>query len=182
MRVLLHTCCGPCSCYPVRSLRREGHDLTALFYNPNIHPYREFERRLDTLRQFAEGEGLEVIVRDDFDIHSYLRGALEAPTKRDQCRLCYAPRLGEAAREARERGFDAFSTTLLVSPYQDHESVRDAGEAAAAGHGVGFLYRDFRPGWRETMEAARLKGLYRQGYCGCIFSEAERYRRQGRSG
>jgi len=182
LKILLHTCCGPCSCYPVNHLRREGHDITAFFFNPNIHPYREFEKRLDTLRGFAAGEGLEVIARDDYDIHSYLRGALDAPTKSDRCGRCYSLRLDETAREARALGFDAFSTTLLISPYQDHDILREAGAKAAASHGIEFLYRDFRPNWRTTMDAARDKGLYRQGYCGCIFSEAERYRRRGRSG
>lgn len=182
MRVLLHTCCGPCSCYPVKALRGEGHDLTAFFFNPNIHPYREFEKRLGALREFAAGEGLDVVVRDDYDIESYLRRALAAPTKPMRCRCCYAIRLDETAREAQERGFEAFSTTLLASPYQDHESVREAGEEASGNRGIRFLYRDFRPGWPETMSIAREKGLYRQGYCGCIFSEAERYHRQGRSG
>ncbi|NPV71587.1 MAG: epoxyqueuosine reductase QueH [Firmicutes bacterium] len=178
MRILLHNCCGPCSCYPVSHLRRLGRDVTGFFFNPNIHPYREFERRLQALMEFAAGEEFELIVNDSYDLHAYLGLALAAPDKERRCRTCYGIRLDEVAREAALRGFDAFSTTLLVSPYQAHESVREAGTEASRRHGVEFHYEDFRSGWPETVRMAREKGLYRQGYCGCVFSEAERYRRR----
>ena len=178
MRILLHNCCGPCSCHPVSYLRSQGHDLTGFFYNPNIHPYREFERRLQTLREYAAGESLEVIVDASYDVRAYLMQVVDAADRGRRCRICYGIRLDRTAREAAARGFEAFSTTLLVSPYQDHDAVREAGVEASHRHGVRFKYEDLRRGWPETVRMAKEKGLYRQGYCGCIFSEEERYRRR----
>jgi predicted adenine nucleotide alpha hydrolase (AANH) superfamily ATPase len=153
-----------------------GHRPTAFFFNPNIHPYREFERRLEAMKLFARSEALDLLIDDRYDLRSLLEKMLRSPEKPERCLSCYRLRLGETARTCREGAFDAFSTTLLVSPYQYHDLVRKAGEEAAADHGVRFLYNDFRNGWAETIATAREKRLYRQGYCGCIFSEVERYR------
>lgn len=145
------------------------------FYNPNIQPFTESRRRLDTLSAWAEGEGLALIVQDEYDPVSWLRGMVhrEAPPLR--CSLCYHQRLKRAAQVARRGKYDAFTTTLLYSVRQKHKLVRRAGEAAAAETGVEFLYRDFRPFWRQGVEKSRELELYRQNYCGCIYSEAERY-------
>lgn len=179
MDLLLHTCCGPCTVYPLSLLRGEGHRVVGYFYNPNIHPYLEFKRRLDTLREFARREGLELVARDGYDLERYLEAALHPPAGETRCHACYRMRLDETARTAREKGFGRFTTTLLVSPYQKHEAVVEAAREAASRHGVDFYYRDFRPGWREGVARSRNLGLYRQPYCGCIFSEMERYRKEG---
>lgn len=179
--ILLHVCCGPCAVYPHRALREEGFAPTGFFYNPNIQPSQEHRHRLETLGDYAARAGLPLVAKEGYRPEEHLRRTLEVHSDRKaRCRACYDLRLGEAAREAVARGFGAFTSTLLVSPYQLHAQVRDAGEsaAAAAGGPVRFLYRDFRPGWREGVQASREMGLYRQPYCGCLWSEAERYERR----
>ena len=173
MRILLHICCGPCAAFPVRHLCEQGHELTGYFYNPNIHPYKEFRRRLDTSREFAAKEGLDLVVDDAYTLEDFLAGALAAGA--DRCRACYELRLDRAAAYAAAHGYDCFTTTLLVSPYQRHEAIRAAGERAADGAGVPFLYIDFRPGWPEGVRISKELELYRQPYCGCVFSERDRY-------
>jgi predicted adenine nucleotide alpha hydrolase (AANH) superfamily ATPase len=173
MKMLLHVCCGPCACFPVKHLRALGHELVGYFYNPNIHPYKEFARRLETAREFAAKAGLDLVVDPSYALEEYLASALAAGSGR--CRNCYELRLRQAARYARGNGFDCFSTTLLVSPYQQHEVIKAVGESVAAAEGVPFFYVDFRPGWPEGVQLSKDLELYRQPYCGCIFSERDRY-------
>jgi len=173
MKMLLHVCCGPCACFPVKHLREAGHELTGYFYNPNIHPYKEFARRLEAAGEFAAKTGLDLVVDPAYTLEEYLASALAAGA--DRCRNCYRLRLRQAARYARERGFDCFTTTLLVSPYQQHETIKAVGDDVAADEGVPFCYFDFRSGWREGVQISKDLGLYRQPYCGCIFSERDRY-------
>ncbi len=176
--ILLHVCCGPCAIYPRRALRAEGFAPTGFFYNPNIQPSQEYRRRLETLGDYAAREDLPLVVREGYKPEEHLGVTLEVHGDRKRrCRACYDLRLGEAAREAAARGVGEFTSTLLVSPYQLHSQVREAGERAAQASGgkVRFVYRDFRPGWREGIAASREMGLYRQPYCGCLWSEMERY-------
>jgi len=173
MRILLHTCCGPCALYPLRTLRTAGHDVTGFFYNPNIHPYQEYALRRDAVLRMAELESMPLIMRDDYDLESFLANVAAAPAKR--CTYCYASRLRATAQAAAEGGFDAFSAALLYSRYQKHEEIRELGEQIGREHGVAFHYQDFRPGWQEGIRLSRELGLYRQQYCGCIYSEKERY-------
>ncbi|MDI6895432.1 MAG: epoxyqueuosine reductase QueH [Bacillota bacterium] len=183
MRLLLHTCCGPCSIFPLDALREEGHAVTACYCNPNIHPYREWERRLLTLRDYLGRVGADLEVDDRYDLKAYLEAVLpcaDDPARR--CPVCYRIRLDEVARRAAAGGYDAFTTTLLVSPYQDHGAVARAGREAGEVRGVSFYYRDFRPGWKQAVRISRELGMYRQGYCGCLFSERERYYRAARRG
>lgn len=181
MKVLLHMCCGPCSCYPVRKLRTDGHELTGYFFNPNIHPYKEFKHRLDTALEFAEKTGLDIVTDKNYDLRTFLRRALSAEkreetlTEKPRCRMCYAWRLHQTAVYAKENGFDAFTSTLLVSPYQLHDVIKNVAEKIAKMADIPFLYEDFRTGWDEGVEICNELGLYRQPYCGCIFSEEERY-------
>ncbi|MEW6547164.1 MAG: epoxyqueuosine reductase QueH [Bacillota bacterium] len=183
MRLLLHTCCGPCSIYPLDVLREEGHEVSACYCNPNIHPYREWEKRLDTLREYLATVGVDLRVDDRYDLKQYLEAVLPYaydPARR--CPTCYRIRLDEVARRAACEGYDAFSTTLLVSPYQNHEGVARVGREVADTLGIPFYYRDFRSGWKEAVRRSRELGMYRQGYCGCVFSERERYYRGGQKG
>jgi epoxyqueuosine reductase len=178
MKLLLHICCGPCACYPLEVLRAEGVEIQGWFFNPNIHPYREFQRRLEALEQLAERENLAVAYERRYGLRDYLRRVVFHEEQREQrCRICYELRLNAAARRTRELGLDAFSSTLLYSRYQLHETIREVGEAAARCEGVGFHYRDFRVGWQEGIDLSRRLELYRQPYCGCIYSEQERYDR-----
>lgn len=178
MKILLHICCGPCALYPLAVLRGEGMLVTGFFHNHNIHPYQEYERRRDAAQQMARLEGLELTVRDDYRLEEFLSNVAAAPENR--CAYCYASRLDMAAAAAREAGFDAFTSSLFYSRYQHHDLMRSKAEEAATRHGVAFLYRDFRPGWQEGIRRSKELGLYRQQYCGCIYSEKERYQPKGR--
>ena len=179
MKLLLHACCGPCSLEPVRILRAAGHDLTILFANSNIAPADEHARRMRALREWAAGEGLPV-VEGAYDPLSWEAcagrvGAAEPGSARHEarCRACSRLRLGEAARTAAERGFDGVGTTLSVSPYQYTEVIREELERAAGQAGVRAVFEDFRPFYDEATRRSRELGMYRQNYCGCLFSRDE---------
>lgn len=175
MRVLLHTCCASCLLYPLGALRDEGMEVVVFFYNPNIHPYQEFRKRLVCVKDYCNAQGIAAIYNEEYELESFL-GAVLGKQVPERCSACYALRLNETARVAQEKELDAFSTTLLVSPYQHHEAIKAAGLAGAAAYGVEFVWRDWRPGYRQAHEQGRHLGFYMQGYCGCIFSEEERYR------
>lgn len=175
-RLLLHTCCAPCSVYCVDHLRSEGIEPVSFWFNPNIHPYQEYKARRDTLLTYAADIGLELIVQENYGLRPFVQAV--ATDIDGRCAYCYTCRLEETARYAAQNGFTHFSTTLLVSPYQDHEGIRRAAEELAARYGVSFLYRDFRIGFRQGQSKARELGLYMQKYCGCVFSEEERYSKQ----
>ncbi|NPB09190.1 MAG: epoxyqueuosine reductase QueH [Thermodesulfobacteria bacterium] len=172
-KILLHICCGPCTLYPLRVLRDEGWSVTGFFYNPNIHPYREFRRRIKALETVAEVKDLPLIWDKTYGLRPFLRAVAFREDRR--CEVCYLMRLEATVKKALELGFDAFSTTLLYSRYQAHGLVKEIGEDLSFRYGVDFVYRDFREGWEEGQEEARRLEIYRQPYCGCIFSEQERY-------
>lgn len=167
----MHMCCAPCSTYPLKSLRGSNIDVTGLFYNPNIHPMEEYQHRLDTVKEFAAIESLDVI---------YLDGYMEDEWKKfdndkdSRCRMCYSLRLDKVASYAKEHGFDAYTTSLLVSPYQNHDLIKELGNIFALKYGITFYYQDFRTYFREGQTIARELDLYRQKYCGCIISFNER--------
>ena len=173
MKILLHICCGPCALYPLRTLRAAGHEVTGFFFNPNIHPYQEYARRLEAVHDMASKEAFPLIVRNDYDLEGFLANVASAPEKR--CSYCYVSRLKAAAETAVEHGFEAFSASLLYSRYQRHDEIRELGERTGRDFGVAFHYEDFRPGWQEGIRLSKELGLYRQQYCGCIYSEKERY-------
>jgi predicted adenine nucleotide alpha hydrolase (AANH) superfamily ATPase len=175
MDLLLHTCCGPCGTYTTKSLAEEGIRPTLYYTNSNIHPYREWKQRLESLRRLASIRDLDLWVDSDYQLERFLEATL--PMGKDRCAYCYRIRLGNTAQKAREEGFTSYSTTLLISPYQNHELLRQIGEECGREHKVEFVYRDFRPGFRQSQQMARELELYRQGYCGCILSEKERYYR-----
>lgn len=173
MKLLLHICCGPCALFPLESLREAGHAVAGTFYNPNIHPYREYALRRDTLAAYASASGLAVFWDEGYAMEDFLRRVANQPGER--CRTCYALRLGHTARLARSLGMDGFTTTLLYSRYQKHEQIRQLAAAAAREWNIPFYYQDFREGWSEGIRASRILGMYRQPYCGCIYSEKERF-------
>ena len=156
-RVLLHTCCAPCSLSCIDPLRSEGIEPVAFWYNPNIHPWKEYQARRDCLLDFVRH------VAGDID---------------HRCAYCYEHRLEGTAKYAAEHGFAAFTSTLLASTYQNHEAIAAAAEMYARQYGVEFLYRDFRSNFRAGNQRARELGFYMQKYCGCVFSEADRYQKQ----
>lgn len=173
MKLLLHACCGPCACYPTKVLAEQGVDFTILYYNPNIHPYKEFKRRLSALRELAEKQDYRLIIDKTYPLEECVKGMLEEPVVR--CAFCYRMRLRYTAKYAADHGFTAFSTTLLYSPYQKHELIVQAAKAAAEEFGVAFYYQDWRPFYQEGVDISLALGLYRQPYCGCVFSERDRY-------
>ena len=172
--LLLHACCGPCSLEPLRLLREEGFEPTICWTNPNIQPLTEHDLRLRTLLSWARDVAhVEVIVAGD-DRAAWERGAAPAGFDRERrCRACYAIRLAESCRVARERGFEHISTTLAVSPYQLFETCNEVLVALAERHGLIPVVRDFRPHYPEATRRSRELGMYRQNYCGCRFSAAE---------
>lgn len=176
MRVLLHICCGPCACYCVESLRDEGFDPTGYWFNPNIHPYREYLKRLDTLKDYVQQVRLPLVEREDYALENWMRSMVFREDQR--CTFCYYLRLTETAKEAKARDFETFSTTLLYSKYQKHEQIIAIAQQVAQEQGVPFLYRDFRSGWTDGIARSKELGLYRQPYCGCIYSEKERYQKK----
>ncbi len=173
MKLLLHTCCGPCSIYPVRILRQEGFSVTGYFYPDNIHPYTECLKRRAALTDYARQIDLPLLFKEGYDMETFFRKA--AFSGSDRCKVCYRERLGSAAESGVRGKFDAFSTTLLYSKFQNHEAIRRIGETIGMETGIPFLYYDFRPGWSEGIQVSKRLGMYRQQYCGCLYSEKERY-------
>ena len=177
MKLLMHTCCAPCSVYCIDSLRAENIEPTLFWYNPNIHPYIEYKTRRDCLREYAKKIDIELVLKEEYGLDDFCRN-VSSDIKNRCVNYCYTKRLSETVRFAAENGYTAFTTTLLVSPYQKHDELKTVCEKLAVESGIEFLYRDFRIGFREGQKKAREAGLYMQKYCGCIFSEEERYQKQ----
>lgn len=173
MKLLLHTCCAPCTIYPLDSLRAGGFQVMGYFYRSNIHPYTECLKRQETLVSYARTASLKVIYQEDYEVEAFIRRA--AFREADRCRICYHSRLESTARVAKKGRFQYFSTTLLYSKFQNHDQIRSIGEAVGQAVGVPFHYQDFRDGWQTGITTSKEMGLYRQQYCGCIYSEKERY-------
>jgi len=179
--LFLHCCCAPCSVSCVKSLRAEGIEPELFWYNPNIHPYTEYKSRLGCLREFAHNMNLELMMIDEYGLHLFLKEVWQAnfdDNKESRCLKCYKLRLEKTVFFAVQEGYKAFSTTLLISPYQNHEAIKLIAEDLASKYGIEFLYRDFRPLFREGQAEARSADMYMQKYCGCIFSEEERYEKK----
>ncbi|MDR2965743.1 MAG: epoxyqueuosine reductase QueH [Treponema sp.] len=173
MKLLLHTCCAPCAISCVKSIKSEGIEPVLFWYNPNIHPYIEYKARFDSLSKFANNENLKLITQNEYGLKSFLNDF--HPNTKNRCENCYRMRLEKTVSIAAREGFSTFSTTLLISPYQDHKIIKQIGEETGAKYDLQFFYTDFRPLFREGQSSARTSGFYMQKYCGCIFSEEERY-------
>jgi predicted adenine nucleotide alpha hydrolase (AANH) superfamily ATPase len=173
MKVFLHVCCGPCTIFPLAELRKNGAEVTGHFFNPNIHPFKEFRRRLSTLRDYAADTKLPLILDTNYGLTDFVRKI--AFHEAERCNICYLMRLEKTVSLASEMGFDAFSTTLLYSKYQNHPHLISLCEKLSSQYSIPFYYQDFREGWQEGIDSAIERGLYRQSFCGCIYSEQERY-------
>lgn len=172
--ILLHACCGPCSLMPLVRLRDEGWEPTLFWFNPNIHPADEWLKRRDALREVAAKFGVPLIEHGGVPEPAAWVTSLGGETAFGRrCTLCYRPRMQKTAELAAAQGFDAFSSTLLYSKYQNHESIVQEAEASAARFGAAFLYRDFRPFWWDGINMSKELGIYRQKWCGCILSMKE---------
>ena len=171
--VLLHACCAHCAAYTINHWREQGYNISAFWYNPNIHPYTEHERRLEAMKALTTQSKVPLIVSERYEIIDYFRQVVGHESER--CQHCFRLRLSRTARVARERHFDAFTTTLLISPYQKHDLIREIGADIAGETGVEFLYADLRKRYSDSRHLTKPLDLYRQQYCGCVYSEWERY-------
>ena len=180
MRVLLHICCAPCACYPIKWLKERGYEIVGLWYNPNIHPCTEFVKRMETVKKLEKIENIKVIYFDTYEPEKWFRAVAFREEKPVRCQICYSMRLEMAAAVAKKGKFDVFTSTLFYSKYQKRELMVPLAENAARKFGVKFLNVDFREGWKEGIEISKAEGLYRQQYCGCLYSEKERYCSKGK--
>lgn len=173
MKLLMHTCCAPCSVMCIETLRQEGIEPVLYWYNPNIHPMKEYKMRKNTLVEYAKMINAKLIVENEYGLRKFIEGIF--PDFNNRCGFCYKIRFEQTAKFAAENGFEAFTSTLFVSPYQNHDLLIKTAKEAAEKYGVQFLYRDFRPYFKEGQDKARELELYMQKYCGCVFSEEDRY-------
>jgi predicted adenine nucleotide alpha hydrolase (AANH) superfamily ATPase len=172
-KLLVHVCCAHCAAYTVEYWRGRGYEVAAMWYNPNIHPFTEHRQRREAVESLAEKLDFPLTVVEGYDMVEFLRRVSGHESVR--CRYCFEMRLDKTAGVAREKRCDAFTTTLLISPHQEHELIREVGENIAREHGVGFLYADLRKRYSDSRHITKPMELYRQQYCGCIYSEYERY-------
>lgn len=173
MNILLHQCCGPCSIYPIMVMQEQGHNLTTYFFNHNIHPMQEFYRRMESSIIVSRHFNIQCIADDYYGLTEFLR--TNCFSENERCRGCYERRLNKTAEKGKELGFDAFTSSLLYSKMQNHEEVVKMAEAAAEKYGIPFYYYDFREGWQEGIDISKELDIYRQNYCGCIYSEEDRF-------
>ena len=174
MKLLMHTCCAPCSVYCIETLEKEGIVPDLYWYNPNIHPYTEYRARRDALKEYAKNLNLNAIFEEDYGLDEFCKEAVK--DLKGRCiNYCYPVRLKKTCEYAKEHGYDAVTTTLLYSIYQNHEFIKNYMEKLCKEYGLEFVYRDFRVGFWEGHQKAHDLGIYMQKYCGCIFSEESRY-------
>ena len=175
MKILMHTCCAPCLEYPAKILLEEGIEFVSYFYNPNIQPYWEYEKRRDALEEFAELKNIELILsspKENLMKKESLVNETIWKEKNDskRCEFCYITRLDNTAKFAKDNNYKYFSTTLLLSIYQNHELIKKIGKEISEKYSIEFYDRDFRSGFRESQILARQDNLYRQKHCGCLSS------------
>ncbi len=169
MKLLLHICCAPCSAACIKVLREEEIDVTGYWYNPNIHPFKEYESRLNALKEYSKMIDLNVVYNDYYGLKEFTKNVVNILDNR--CGYCYLTRLENTVKYAKENGYDAFSTTLFISPYQKHDLIKKICENLSEKYNIKFLYKDFRPYYYEGKAMFKETGLYMQKYCGCVFSE-----------
>jgi len=172
-KLLIHSCCAHCAAYTVEYWREQGYNVSALWYNPNIHPYTEHQHRLEAMQSLAKKMNLPLIVTSGYDIIDYFRGVVGHEAGR--CQYCFKLRLSRTAEIAKEKGFDAFTTTLLISPQQKHGLIQEVSDEIARENRIDFLYADLRKRYSDSRHITKPLELYRQQYCGCVYSEWERY-------
>ena len=178
MNILVHICCAPCVIYTLERLRKVGHLVGGFFYNPNIHPYSEYLKRKEALEKYSTAAGLKVTYAS-YDIEDYFQHIVYNEALKTRCPVCWWLRVERTAEFAKGNGFDAFTTTLLASPYQEHKVIANLCEDVAKRLDIKFYYEDFRIGFKDAHSQAKAKGIYCQNYCGCIFSEKERIEKKG---
>ena len=171
--VLIHCCCAHCAAYTANYWREQGYAVSALWYNPNIHPYTEHQQRLEAMKSLAQEMKLPLIISEDYDMIEYFHRVVGHESER--CQYCFRLRLSKTVETAQLKGFNAFTTTLLISPHQKHDLIREVGHKVAEASGLTFLYADLRKRYSDSRRLTKGLNLYRQQYCGCVYSEWERY-------
>mgnify|MGYP001113142619 CR=1 FL=1 len=171
--LLLHTCCAHCAAYTSEYWKSRGFQATLFWYNPNVHPFQEHERRLEAVKSFSQIKNLPLIVEQEYDFVEFFRAVVGQEVER--CQKCFQLRLNKTAQTALNKNFPAFSTTLLISPHQKHELIKKIGEEVAKESGLTFLYHDLRRNYSDSRHRTKGLNIYRQQYCGCLYSEWERY-------
>lgn len=179
MKLLMHTCCAPCSIYCISYLREHNIEPVVYWYNPNIHPYKEYEARKNCLKEYTKSIEVKAIFEDEYGLKDFCKNTINDLENRCT-NYCYKVRLEKTVQYAKQNGYDTFTTTLFVSPYQKHEQLKKICEELAQKYDINFLYIDFRTGFRQGQAKARELGLYMQKYCGCVFSEEMRYYNRNR--
>ena len=183
-KLLVHACCGPCFAYIEQDLKNNGLvnedgsyekvDYTALFYNPNIHPKVEHQRRIEAFKMLCDLTNCKYDILDEYDMHKFtvdvVKNVYLDKKYQKRCEICYLKRLQKVFEYAKENNFDIVTTTLTISPYQNHEIIKEVGEKLSQEYGIEFRYIDYTPHFREGQKVARDMGLYMQKYCGCIYS------------
>jgi len=177
MKVLVHICCAPCSIYPLKTMKSGGVDVMGFFYRHNIHPYSECLKRQEVVEGYARQIDMRLIIQEGYDLEGFVQNVVYR--EKDRCSYCYHDRLRTTALLAKRGKFDYFSSTLLYSRFQNHDLLKLLGESIAKATGVPFFYEDFRSGWKEGVQTSKNLGMYRQQYCGCIYSEKERFYKPG---
>lgn len=171
--LLIHCCCAHCAAYTVAHWRQQGYEVSALWYNPNIHPYTEHQSRLEAMKSLSRELNLPLTIAEGYGFIEYFRRVAGHEALR--CQDCFRLRLSKTADIASGMGFSTFTTTLLISPHQKHELLREIGDESARGKDIEFLYADLRKRYSDSRHTTKGLNLYRQQYCGCIYSEWERY-------
>ncbi|MEK6646697.1 MAG: epoxyqueuosine reductase QueH [Candidatus Firestonebacteria bacterium] len=186
MKILAHLCCAPCFTYPLLKLKEKGFEITGIFYNPNIHPYTEYIKRMDAAKLYADSININVLFPDKnnifesngYEIEDFLENAsfaMKNGGKIARCKFCYELRLKKIGIYAKKMSYEYFTTSLLVSPYQQHIAIKEIAESIAKEIGMNFYYEDWRVGYKQGRCISKEHNLYHQKYCGCIYSEKERY-------
>jgi len=171
--LLIHACCANCLLYPYEALRGRFERIMVFWYNPNIHPYQEYHKRLQAMKKAEKALNLKVIYQDTYPLEEWLQAVVFREEER--CLHCYHRRLLATAQVAKRGNFTHYTTTLLYSKQQKHDTIREIGESLGKRYGVEFLYEDFRQGWKHGIQLSQELDLYRQQYCGCIYSERDRF-------
>jgi len=171
--VLVHCCCAHCAAYTIDYWRQQGYEVSALWYNPNVHPYMEHQHRLEAMESLAQEVNLSLIITEGYDVIDYFRQVVGHESQR--CQYCFRLRLLKTAETAYQRGFNAFTTSLLISLHQKHDLLREIGNKISKEKGIDFLYADLRKRYSNSRHMTKGLNLYRQQYCGCVYSEWERY-------
>ncbi|MGM0568659.1 MAG: epoxyqueuosine reductase QueH [Elusimicrobiota bacterium] len=171
--ILVHTCCAPCLCYPYEVLKKVF-KVCAFWYNPNIHGWREYNKRRMTLGYYVAKKNALDIIEQSYDVEKWFK-SMNSYDEKERCRACYSIRLNMTAKEASNRKIPVFTTTLLYSRFQSFDIIIEEGRKAGQKWDVGFYEEDFRKGWKKGINYSKREKLYRQEYCGCVFSERDRY-------